>query len=217
MRDPNWHVAELMRRFPVLEPLRADLERAAARIGDALEQGGTLFLCGNGGSAADCEHIAGELLKGFLLKRALPETEAAALRGRGPDGEYLAGKLQRGLRAVTLTGHPALSSAVINDNGGDLAFAQQLWALARPGDVLLAISTSGNARNVVLTALAGRARGVTVIGLTGAGGGRLRELADLCLGVPDRETFRVQELHLPLYHALCAMLESRFFGNDEGA
>ncbi|MFA4945093.1 MAG: SIS domain-containing protein [Lentisphaeria bacterium] len=204
--------AELVRRHPALAAARPALEAAVSLVGDALAAGGTLYLCGNGGSAADCDHIAGELLKGFLLPRPLPAAAAARLAALGgEDGAYLGRKLQGGLRAVTLTGHPALSSAVINDNGGDLAFAQQLWALGRAGDVLLAISTSGNARNVRLAALAAKALGMKVVLLSGETGGQLRPLADLALCVPERETFKVQELHLPLYHTFCAMLERRFF------
>lgn len=217
MREPSWHSDELARRFPVLADLRQPLETAADLIGTALEKGGTLMVCGNGGSAADSEHIVGELMKGFLLPRRLAADAVRQLTAAGgADGEYLGRTLQGGLRAVALTGHPALSTAVINDNGGDLAFAQQLWALGRPGDVLLAISTSGNARNVCLAAVAAKALGMRVVSLTGAGGGRLKPLADVALCVPERETYRVQELHLPLYHALCAMLESRFFGNSDG-
>ena len=190
---------------------------AAEMIIACLKNGGKLLLCGNGGSAADSEHIAGELLKGFLHRRPLPTADAAALRSAGgADGDYLAAKLQRGLRAVALTGHPALATAVANDNGGDLVFAQQLWALARRGDVLLAITTSGNSRNVLLAAAAARALGVKVVGLTGRGGGKLAALADFMLCVPENETFKIQELHLPLYHALCAMLEARTFGAAEG-
>ncbi len=208
------HIDELMHRCPVLAPLREPILQACAMLDGALAAGGTLYLCGNGGSAADCEHIAGELLKGYLLPRRLPDAERAALAAAGPapEASYLAERLQSGLRAVALTGHPALTTAVGNDNGADLAFAQQVWALGRPGDVLLAISTSGNARNVLLAAIAARAKGMRVLALTGAAGGRLLGAADLALRVPESVTFRVQELHLPLYHALCATLETERYG-----
>ena len=213
MSATDVQVQELVRRFPVLAETAPALLAATTLIGAALDAGGTLFLCGNGGSAADCEHIAGELMKGFLHRRPLPAVAAAGLKTDfGADGEYLAARLQCGLRAVALTGHPALATAVANDNGGDLVFAQQLQALGRRGDVLLAISTSGDSRNVLLAAMTAKALGVRVIGLTGQGGGRLAALAELVLGVPERETFKIQELHLPLYHALCAMLETRAFG-----
>lgn len=214
------HLERLLQRYPELAPLAPPLTAACDLIADALAAGGTLFLCGNGGSAADSEHIAGELLKGFLLPRRLPPAEAGVVRQAADgaaDGEYLAARLQGGLRAVALTGHPALSTAVGNDTGGDLAFAQQVWVLGRPGDVLLGLSTSGQARNVVLAAAAARARGLRVVAFTGAGGGRLAARADVALRVPVRDTFLVQELHLPLYHALCAMLEARFFGGETGA
>lgn len=215
----NPHLETLALRYPVLAALCPEIERAFEVVAGALADGKVLYLCGNGGSAADCEHIAGELLKGFLLPRRLTGAEAAALRGAAPAAEaaHLAARLQGGLRAIALTGHPSLASAVANDSAADLVFAQPVWALACPGDVLLGLSTSGNARNVVLAALAARARQMRVIGLTGQGGGRLRAVADVCLCVPETETYKVQELHVPVYHALCAMLEARFFGGAEPA
>ena len=213
MTDPCSFLQELTSRFPCLLPMTPEITAAGQVIGDALAADQTLYLCGNGGSAADCEHIAGELLKGFLVPRRLPASDRERLVAAAgvADGDYLAAKLQGALRAVALTRHPALATAVGNDTGGDLVFAQQVWGLGRPGDVLLAISTSGNARNAVLAAKAALAREMTVIALTGNGGGALRSLAHVVLAVPERETFRVQELHLPVYHCLCAMLEARFF------
>jgi len=206
------HLDKLLCRHPVLTPLQSDLVRAFALLCDSFSGGGTLYVCGNGGSAADAEHIAGELLKGFLLPRPLAPPQVAALRAAdGADAAYLGRKLQNGLRTVSLVGHPALSSAVANDNGGDLVFAQPLHVWGRRGDVLLAISTSGNARNVQLAARVARASGLSVVALTGAAGGALKPLADVCLCVPATETYQVQELHVPLYHALCAMLEAHFF------
>jgi len=218
MTDP--HLETLARRYPALAPLCPEIGRAFEIIAAALTAGKVLYLCGNGGSAADCEHIAGELLKGFLLPRHLGAADAEQLRAAAPapaEAAYLTARLQGGLRAEALTGHPSLTSAVANDLGADLIFAQQVWALGSPGDVLLAISTSGDARNVLLAAVAARARQMRVIGLTGTTGGRLKEAADVCLCVPETETYKVQELHLPLYHALCAMLEARFFGHAEPA
>ncbi|MFA5203463.1 MAG: SIS domain-containing protein [Lentisphaeria bacterium] len=214
MRTPEQILDELLARRPELAPVRPALWAAYQAMHAALAGGGTLFTCGNGGSAADSEHIAGELLKGFLLPRRLSGEWAERLYAAGPaaDADYLQARLQGGLRAVALTGHPALATAVINDNGGDLAFAQQLMALGRPGDCLLALSTSGKARNVLLAAHTARAMGVRVVAATGAGGGPLRGQADVWLGVPEQETFKVQELHLPVYHAWCAMLEAAFFG-----
>ena len=211
--ETNSILADLVARYPVLSGLAPELGAAAATVGQSLAAGGTLFTAGNGGSAADAEHIVGELLKGFLRRRPL----SAALRQRFIDacgveeGGYLGGKLQGGLRAVALTGHPALATAVGNDTAGDMIFAQQLFALARPGDVFLALSTSGNARNVVLAARVARVIGVHSIAFTGAGGGRLATVCDRSLRVPATETHKVQELQVPVYHALCALLEAAVY------
>jgi D-sedoheptulose 7-phosphate isomerase len=186
---------------------RAAYDRAYEMIRDCFESGGKLLLCGNGGSAADCEHIVGELMKGFLLPRPVADQ---VFDGGVPDA--LLSKLQGALPAVALTGHPALASALVNDTDARLIYAQQVLGLGRPGDVLLAISTSGNARNCCLAAQTAKARGLSVIALTGKGGGRLGQLADCLMDVPETETYKVQQLHLPLYHALCARLEAHFFG-----
>jgi len=176
-------------------------DRAFEAIRDCYRAGGKLLLCGNGGSAADCEHIVGELMKGFLLPRKTDLfTEEPLCR------------LQGGLPAISLTGQPGLSSAVNNDLDGRLVYAQQLMGLGRPGDVLLAISTSGNANNCCLAAQTAKRLGMTVIAMTGEKGGRLAELCDILLNVPETETYKVQQLHLPLYHALCARLEACFYG-----
>lgn len=193
----------------VPESCRAAYDEAFRRIEAAYVRGNKLMLCGNGGSAADAEHIVGELMKGFLLKRPVAER---VFPGGVPDPALE--KLQGALPALSLNGHPALAAALVNDTDASLIYAQQLLGLGRPGDVLLCISTSGNARNCYLAAQTARALGVEVIALTGAGGGRLAELSDCLIAVPERETYRVQQLHLPLYHALCARLEARFFGGE---
>lgn len=193
----------------VPESCRAAYDEAFRRIEAAYVRGNKLMLCGNGGSAADAEHIVGELMKGFLLKRPVAER---VFPGGVPDPALE--KLQGALPALSLNGHPALAAALVNDTEASLIYAQQLLGLGRPGDVLLCISTSGNARNCCLAAQTARALGVEVIALTGAGGGRLAELSDCLIAVPERETYRVQQLHLPLYHALCARLEARFFGGE---
>ena len=193
----------------VPESCRAAYDEAFRRIEAAYVRGNKLKLCGNGGSAADAEHIVGELMKGFLLKRPVAER---VFPGGVPDPALE--KLQGALPALSLNGHPALAAALVNDTDASLIYAQQLLGLGRPGDVLLCISTSGNARNCCLAAQTARALGVEVIALTGAGGGRLAELSDCLIAVPERETYRVQQLHLPLYHALCARLEARFFGGE---
>lgn len=203
----------LIERYPALDPCRMQVMDAFSCLCDCAYRGGTIFVCGNGGSATDAEHIVGELLKGFMKKRPLPAADQEALLAlAGQDeGTYLAFRLQMGIRAVSLTSHIGLTTAVINDLGGDLVYAQQLNALARPGDVLWAISTSGNARNVRLACHVARLRGVRILGMTGDGGGHLATLTDTCIRVPASQTFEIQEYHLPIYHALCAMIERRFF------
>jgi D-sedoheptulose 7-phosphate isomerase len=210
--SPTDILKQLIEEQPSLAPLSGAIGRAYEAIYESYRGGGKLLLCGNGGSACDCEHIAGELMKGFLLKRPLTDEERAALAAQGEAGAYLSQTLQRALPAIVLTGLPGLSSAFLNDVDGDATYAQQAFAYARAGDVLIGISTSGNAKNVLLAAAAARARGAKVIGLTGEGGGKLAAACDILIDVPRRETYRVQELHLPIYHALCIMIESAFFG-----
>ena len=204
----NRILEELMQRCPALEACRADIQAAFEVICESYAHDGKLMTCGNGGSCSDAEHIVGELAKGFLKKRPLSEEEKG--RFEGDDGEYLAQHLQGGLQAMSLN-LPALGTAAINDLGGDMNYAQAAWALARQGDVLIGISTSGNARNVSLAVQAAKARGAKTVGLTGVGGGKLGQLCDVCIRVPQKETFLVQEYHLMVYHALCAMVEAEFF------
>lgn len=205
------HLSTLIKRYPSLAAMKQPLAAACDLLEASFRAGGKLLLCGNGGSACDCEHIAGELMKSFVLPRPLDTDECAALTNAGDDGT-LGGRLQNGLPCLVLNGLPGLSSAFSNDADPALTFAQQAWVYARPGDVLLGITTSGSSRNVVLASQAAKARGAKVIGLTGAKLGRLAPLCDVLLAVPDTETYRVQELHLPVYHAICLELEERFFG-----
>lgn len=196
-----------------LAPVAPALARAYAASVFSLEQGGTLYLCGNGGSFSDALHISGELLKAFAIPRPLPEELVGRLLAQ-PYGDELVGHLQAGLRAHVLGCNPALTSAVANDIPlQGIGYAQELCALARPGDVLLGISTSGRARNVLLAAAAAKAIGLTTIGLTGQAGNPLANLVDIPLCVPETETFRVQELHIALYHQLCLMIEAHFFAS----
>jgi len=204
--------ATLYQDHPELLPLKTDIDKAYEILLTGFRGGHQLLLCGNGGSACDCEHIAGELMKGFLLSRPMNPQEQDALAAAGDSEGLLAKRLQRALPTIVLQGLSGMSSAFLNDVDGELTYAQQAFAYAKPGDVLLGISTSGNAKNVNLAAIAARARGASVIGLTGESGGKLLEHCDVCLRVPQRETWRVQELHLPLYHALCAALEQAMFG-----
>lgn len=202
------HLATLLQRIPELESCRSALTDAFDVMRTCFRSGGKLLLCGNGGSAADADHWAGELLKGFGQRRTL---RASDRKGLPP---YLGRHLQGALPAIPLTGFPALASAFCNDVNPDLVFAQLTSALGRPGDVLVALSTSGNARNVCHALATARARGLRTIGLTGASGGRLRRLCEICIRVPARETYRVQEYHLPIYHCLSLMLEDAFFGKQ---
>ncbi|HEX8552854.1 MAG TPA: SIS domain-containing protein [Abditibacteriaceae bacterium] len=204
-------LTELAQRHVTLAPLCPQIDEVATQVCDSQRAGGTLFLCGNGGSACDADHIAAELLKSFGVQRPLVAEEIACFAGL-PDAQLLTNRLERGARAVSLH-HPAsLLTAVANDIDASLCFAQSLWALARRGDVLLAITTSGNSQNVLLAAQTARAIGLCVVGLTGEKECKLDALCDLKLKVPERETFKVQELHLPLYHALCLLIEQRLFG-----
>ena len=201
----------LLEEHPNLAQAKASLLAAYDLLMHSFSQNGKLLLCGNGGSACDCEHIADELMKGFLCMRPLTAEEQGALRTAGDDG-HMAAKLQRALPAIVLHGLSGMSTAFANDVEAELTYAQQAFAYAQPNDVLLGISTSGNAKNVCDAAIAAKARGAKVIGLTGETGGALAKLCDLCIMAPTRETYRVQELHLPIYHALCAALEQSMFG-----
>ena len=205
----------LIGRYPKLIGCREDLLRALELLSQGFRRGGTLFTCGNGGSAADADHIVGELAKGFLKKRPVPAKLRAALAVY-PDGEALADGLQGGLPAVSLHSQSALLTAFANDCDPSLVYAQAFLALAKPGDMLLAISTSGNSRNVVNAAKLARVRGAVVIALTGERPSKLSALADCAIRVGDTETYRVQELHLPVYHWLCAGVEEAFFAEETG-
>ena len=211
-------IETLLQNHPALTVCRDAVESARDLLIDTYREGGKLLLCGNGGSAADCDHIAGELLKGFLSHRPLSEEDCMALAESLPDGEadpdlyLLAGQLQGGLPAVSLPAQTAVATAVCNDTDPALIFAQQVWALGQAGDTLICLSTSGNSRNVVLAAKAARAKGMAVLALTGESDSKLSELADVTVQVPACDTYRVQEYHLPVYHYLCAAVEEEFFG-----
>lgn len=202
---------ELFTRYPALTVCRDDIAAAFEILRATYKAGGKVIVCGNGGSASDCEHIVGELMKKFKRPRALPDTLKARLRTLGAEGERLAEKLEGALGAVSLASMTSILTAFANDVGWDDAYAQQLLGLARPYDTLIALSTSGNSKNCVAAAVLARALGVKSIGLTGRDGGRLREVCDITLRVPATETYRIQEYHLPVYHALCAMLEAEMF------
>jgi D-sedoheptulose 7-phosphate isomerase len=174
---------------------------------------GKLLIAGNGGSAADSEHIVGELMKGFMKKRPLPEELVKKFVAANAElGPALGSTLQGALPAIALDGHLALTTAYMNDCDPLLCFAQQVNGYGTAGDVFLGISTSGNSKNVLYAATVAKAKGLKVIGLTGAKDSRLAALSDVCIKVPQTETYMIQELHLPVYHCLCLMLEDHFFG-----
>lgn len=209
------HLNALVARYPALNACKADILLAYETLENCYANGGKLLVCGNGGSCADAEHIVGELMKGFKLARKCPKELADRLIAvDGVKGSELAEKLQGGLPAIALNGHQGLNTAYINDveGGGILTFAQQVNGYGNAGDVLLGISTSGNSKNVAYATVVARAKGLKVIGLTGAKGGNLASVADVAIKVPETETYMIQELHLPVYHCLCLMLEERFFG-----
>lgn len=213
MMNEPYSIDALLRHNPVLVSCRGGLEAAFVLLRDAVAGGGKVLTCGNGGSAADAEHIVGELLKGFMLRRALSPVQLAALRAAFPDeADALAARLQQAIPAVSLVSQTAVISAIANDTDADMIFAQQLLGLGQPGDVLFAISTSGNSRNVVAAAKVARAFGIRVLALTGEGGGKLAPLSDVAIRVPSSVVPAIQELHLPVYHWLCARLEEEFFG-----
>ncbi len=208
------HVDILIDRYPQLSVCRDDIIKAYEILETAYEGDHKLLIAGNGGSAADSEHIAGELMKRFKILRPVPADFAKKLVDIDPiRGDNLAKNLERGLMAIPLVAHEALTTAYINDVDGLGVFAQQLYGFGRCGDVFLGISTSGNSMNVMSATVVARALGIKVIGLTGKKGGELAGVADVCIKVPETETYMVQELHLPVYHCLCLMLEDRFFGD----
>ena len=203
---------ELFSNTPALKDLERDFREGVSLLCGCFQAGGKLLTCGNGGSAADSEHIVGELMKGFLQKRPLTEEERAAIASSGcPEPEKFSASLQRGLPAISLVSQTALLTAFLNDVQPDMLFAQQVFAYGRPGDVLLALSTSGNSANVVNAAYGAKARGMKVLAFTGEAESRLSQLSDIALRAPSRQTFRVQEYHLALYHALCGCVELTVF------
>ena len=199
---------ELTTRYPTLRSCITEIEQSAELLIDTFEKGHRLYLCGNGGSAADADHIVGELMKGFLKKRPLTQEQRDAF---GKEGESLAKGLMGGLPAISLHSQSALLTAFMNDEDPSLVFAQTLYSLGQADDVLIAISTSGNSQNIVAAAMTAKALGMKVITLTGAKACRLDALSDIIIHVDDTETYRIQELHLPVYHWLCATVEEYFF------
>lgn len=207
------HLERLISRYPQLKVCEKDIEKAFLTLEECYKNDHKLLIAGNGGSATDAEHIAGELMKRFKIFRPVPDKFANKLKTIDAiRGDNLAKNLERGLMAIPLVAHEALTTAYINDVDGVGVFAQQLYGFGRKGDVFLGISTSGNSENVMSATVVARALGIKVIGLTGQKGGELAKVADVAIKIPETETYMIQELHLPVYHCLCLMLEDSFFG-----
>lgn len=210
--EPGHILDELTGRYPVLESTRDDIRKSVRMLSRCFRNGGKLLLCGNGGSSSDSLHIAGELMKSFVVKRRISSGTAKRLGELFPgESGYLAERLEGALPAVPLTGNTAFATAFANDAQPELVYAQQVYALGREPDILMGISTSGNAENVRYAAMTAKAAGMGVIGLTGRSGGRLFKYCDCCIRVPESETYRIQELHLPVYHSICRMLEAELW------
>lgn len=212
MNDYQKHLNLLIERYPALASQRNAIELAYLTIVECYKNGGKLLIAGNGGSAADAEHIVGELMKSFVLQRKLDQVFVDKLLDADPEmGEVLSEKLQGALPAIALDGHFALSTAYMNDCEPLLCFAQQVNGYGKAGDVFIGISTSGNSKNVLYAATVAKAKGMKVVGLTGIKPSKLSEIADVCIMAPSTETYMIQEYHLPIYHALCLMVEECFF------
>ena len=208
------YIKLLVERYPNLKGLEETILNAYKVLEKAYENGNKVLACGNGGSASDSEHIVGELMKGFKNPRVLNDKLKKKLEEVDENvGKMLSSKLQQPLEAIALTGQVALNTALINDveNGGEYCFANQVLGYGKKGDVLIAISTSGNSKNVYNACVVAKALGLKVIGLTGKDGGKLKEIADISIIAPSNETYMIQEYHLPIYHTLCLMLEEHFF------
>ncbi len=212
-RTVKKHIDSLIERYPELVCERERIMDSFDVLKDSFLKRGKLLVAGNGGSAADSEHIVGELMKSFVLDRSVEPQFANALSAVDDElGTVLAQNLQRALPAIALDGHLSLTTAYMNDCEPLLCFAQQVNGYGNSGDVLLGISTSGNSKNILYAAVTAKAKGMKVIGLTGSKESKLSAIADVCIKVPQQETYKIQELHLPVYHCLCLMLEDYFFG-----
>jgi D-sedoheptulose 7-phosphate isomerase len=206
------YIQQLIDRYPRIENIKTEILSACGIIVESFSNGGKLLIAGNGGSASDAEHIVGELMKSFVKKRKLPEQFVSNISKLHPEiSRYIIPRLQPGLPTIALTGHASLNTAVINDIDANMTFAQQVYGYGISGDVLLGISTSGNAKNVIYAAVTAKAKNMKVISLSGGSGGMLKNHSDIAIIVPENETYKIQELHLPIYHTLCLMIEEHFF------
>ncbi len=203
---------QLIERYPALNACKKDIEETARLIISSYENNGQLLICGNGGSSSDAEHIVGELMKSFSKKRPLdPSFEDALSAVSKERGSFIASKLEKGLPAISLGAHSALTSAISNDMDGNLIFAQQVNGYGRKNDILFCITSSGNSQNIIDAAITAKAKGLTVIGLSGKTGGKLKQYCDAIICVPEISTPDIQELHLPVYHTICKITEHYFF------
>lgn len=203
---------ELLERYPQLGICKNDIAKAVERIVECYENGGKVLICGNGGSCADSDHVVGELMKGFLKKRPIPPAKKNEMKRKCPElSDEVLCILQGALPAISLCSLTALNTAFSNDVDPDVIYAQSVYGLGRENDVFIGVSTSGNAVNVYLAACVARSIGMTVIALTGKDGGRLKDVSDICVISPENETYKIQELHLPIYHYICAAVEDHFF------
>ncbi len=208
----NDKMKELFQRYPALASCEESLNAALSTMEKTYRDGGTILLCGNGGSCADCDHIVGELMKGFLSLRPMDDATKHALTERCPgDGAKMAERLQRGIPAISLAAHAGVMTAFSNDVDPDLVYAQLVYAFARPHDLVMGISTSGNSKNVVAALKMAAAMGLSTVGLTGGKDCAMDQICDVTVKAPETETFKVQEYHLPIYHYLCAALEETLF------
>ncbi|MFC1650646.1 SIS domain-containing protein [Candidatus Latescibacterota bacterium] len=204
------HITELINRYPLLKGCADDIEQVFFIMLECYMSGGKVLICGNGGSAADAEHWAGELMKGFIDKRPVPADKMDKL---GPE---LSEHLQGALPTIPLTGYISLSTAFANDVNAVYLYSQLVWGLGNEKDVLIGISTSGNAENILYAMQTAAAKGMKTIGLSGESGGKMNDISDICINVPETEVHRIQEYHLPVYHTICLMLEDALFGGQQG-
>lgn len=210
---PRKYLDELIERYPTLTICKQDIWDAYELLCDMYQNKGKMLIAGNGGSAADAEHMVGELMKGFVLARELSAETLKALQNADQEmGNILSNKLQGALPAIALGGHVALSTAFLNDVDATYAFAQQVYGYGQKGDTFFGITTSGNSSNVLYACVTAKAKGMHTIALTGKGGGKIKNMVDIAIVVPEQETFKIQELHLPIYHCICLMLEEQIFG-----
>ena len=217
MPESSLSIDYLLERYPDLKDCETEIRQAAGLIIESYRQGGKVLICGNGGSAADSEHIVGELMKGFLLPRPISKEDRRLIEQAAPeDADYLADHLQGALPAISLVSQVALTTAFANDVAPDMIFAQQVYGYGRAGDVLIAISTSGNSTNIFYSAEVAHACGLKVLSFTGVGGGRLKEVSDVNVAVPAEMTHEAQERHLAIYHVMCSLVEEAFFGGNSG-